>query len=297
MNRAQGVQPAGYRLPDETRIGAVRLQVRDIERTLAFYRDVLGLRLIDRTEKEARLGANADSRLLVTILERPGARPVPRQGVFGLYHFAILLPNRASLAHFVRHLSSLGIRAGMSDHAVSEAVYLSDPDGLGIEVYADRPRLLWEYRGRQLMMTTVPLNVRALLAEAGEKPWTGMPAGTVIGHVHLHVGDLAAAEAFYHSALGFDKMAWDYPGALFMSAGGYHHHLGTNIWSPGPSASEDQARLLSWDLVVPRDEDAVAAASHVARAGYSVTPAAAEGAWYSADPWGTTVRITSDSYS
>jgi catechol 2,3-dioxygenase len=270
----------------------VRLQVSNLERSLAFYREVLGLGLIDRTEREARLGTSDRSRELVRIVERPGAAPVPRQGVLGLYHFAILLPDRPSLARFVRHLEQGGVRAGMSDHAVSEAVYLSDPDGLGIEVYADRPARFWEYRDRQLKMTTVPLNVRGLLAEAGDAPWAGMPAGAVIGHVHLHVGDLAAAAAFYHAALGFDKMAWDYPGALFMSAGGYHHHLGTNTWSPGPPAAEDQVRLLSWDLVVPREADAEAAAGSLARAGYSVNRADA-GTWLVADPWGTALRITS----
>jgi catechol 2,3-dioxygenase len=120
-----------------------------------------------------------------------------------------------------------------------------------------------------------------------------MPAGTVIGHVHLHVGDLAAAAAFYHAALGFDKVVWDYPGALFMSAGGYHHHLGTNTWSPGPAAAEDQARLLSWELVVPRREDAADAARSLSRAGFSATEEDASGAWRADDPWGTTLRIIS----
>jgi catechol 2,3-dioxygenase len=287
-----GIRPAGYRLPDETRPGAVRLQVSDLERSLEFYRRVLGLSVVGRRHREIELGAAGDSTALVVLVERPGVRPVPRPAALGLYHFAILLPDRASLAAFVVHLADIGTHAGMSDHAVSEAIYLSDPDGLGIEVYADRPRSAWEHRDRQIVMTTRPLNVRALLAEAGGgDSWAGMPPGTVIGHVHLHVGDLEEAAAFYHAALGFDKVVWDYPGALFLSAGGYHHHLGTNTWSPGAPAAEDQARLLSWDLVVPRVEQAAAAARSLADAGYSVTSEGASGTWRADDPWGTTLRI------
>ena len=177
----------------------------------------------------------------------------------------------------------------MSDHLVSEAIYLTDPDGLGIEVYADRPRATWRSRGRQLVMATEPLDARELIAAGGGEPWTGMPAGTVIGHVHLHVGDLAAAEAFYHAALGFDKVVWEYPGALFLSAGGYHHHLGTNTWAAGPAAAEDQARLLSWDIVVPTAHDAGAAAESLANAGYPVE--LTNHGWVTRDPWGTTLRL------
>ena len=139
----------------------------------------------------------------------------------------------------------------MADHAVSEALYLTDPDGLGIEVYADRPRASWTYRGDELVMTTEPLDIGGLITAGEGSDWGGAPDGTTMGHVHLHVGDLARAEAFYHRALGFDKTVWSYPGALFFSAGGYHHHLGTNIWSPGPSARADEAKLLEWELVVP----------------------------------------------
>jgi len=178
----------------------------------------------------------------------------------------------------------------MSDHAVSEAIYLSDPDGLGIEVYADRPRASWQRdANRQLVMTTVPLDVRSVSKAAGDEPWTGMPAGTVMGHVHLHVGNLDEAEAFYHSALGLDKVVWNYPGALFLSAGGYHHHLGTNTWSSGAPAADDQARLLSWQIVVPHLEDAAAAAHSLTTSGFLVHEE--EDAFVAADPWGTRLRI------
>lgn len=295
--RSFGIRPREFRLPDETRVGVVRLQVASLERSLEYYEGRLGFRVLERTGREAHLGAREDGRVLVALVERPGIRPVSRRGTLGLYHFAILLPHRASLARFVRHVVAIGPDArtsGMSDHAVSEAVYLTDPDGLGIEVYADRPRSSWQYRGEQLLMTTRPLDVHGLLAEAGDEPWAGMPAGTAIGHVHLHVGDLDEAAGFYHSALGFDKVVWDYPGALFLSAGGYHHHLGTNTWSSGSPAADDRARLLSWDLVVPREEDAAAAARSLVRAGYAASREEESRAWRAADPWGTTLRIIAE---
>ncbi|MDP9203208.1 MAG: VOC family protein, partial [Gemmatimonadota bacterium] len=205
-------------------------------------------------------------------------------------HFAILLPDRAALGRFVAHLAEIGARPGMSDHFVSEAVYLTDPDGLGIEVYADRPRDAWRYDERQLYMTTKHLDVDDLVGSAGGERWTGMPPGTVLGHVHLYVDDIAKAEAFYHDALGFDKVVWSYPGALFMSAGGYHHHLGTNTWARGaPPASDEDARLLEWEIVVPSLEDAAEAANNVTAAGYPVKEESGE--WVLTDPWRTSLRL------
>ena len=178
----------------------------------------------------------------------------------------------------------------MSDHFVSEAVYLTDPDGLGIEVYADRPRGAWRYDERQLYMTTKQLDVEDLVKAARGERWNGMPPGTVLGHVHLYVDDIAAAEAFYHDALGFDKIVWSYPGALFMSAGGYHHHLGTNTWARGAAAATDaDARLLEWEVVVPSTKDANDAANSVRRAGYPVMQEGTE--WLLTDPWGTSLRL------
>lgn len=285
-----GIRPQGFRLPERTRIGTVRLQVADLVRSLDYYTRVLGFEVRSQEPQRAGLGAQGGDRSLIELVERPGAQPVPRGGLLGLYHFAVLLPDRAALGRFASHLATLGIHAGSADHAVSEAIYLSDPDGLGIEVYTDRPRAAWRIDStRQLFMTTAPLDVRGVIAAAGGTPWTGMPPGTTIGHVHLHVGDLSAAEAFYHHALGFDKIVWNYPGALFLSAGGYHHHLGTNTWSAGPPADERHARLLSWDLVLPRRSDAEAAAQGLAAAGHAPTVTAE--AWTVADHWGTPLRI------
>ena len=202
-----------------------------------------------------------------------------------MYHFAVLLPERAALGRFAAHLSRLNIRAGTADHLVSESFYLTDPDGLGIEVYADRARELWTTRGREIAMAVDPLDVAGLIAAAGPVAWERAPAATTIGHMHLHVGDLDRAEAFYHSALGFDKTLWSFPGALFLAAGGYHHHLGTNIWSPGPAATDDQARLLEWELVVPDADAAAAVAASLGRAGYAADVTGA--GWAASDPWGT----------
>lgn len=288
--REYGIAPPGYRLPEETRLGRVTLQVAELERSLAYYQRVLGFRLLERSDGRAELGAHGDPAVLVELRERPGAAPVPRTGLLGLYHFAILLPDRASLGRFIGHLAEIGARAGAADHLVSEALYLHDPDGLGIEVYSDRPRESWTHEGRQLRMSTDPLDMESLIAAAGGEPWTGMPAGTRVGHVHLHVGDLAEAEKFYHEALGLDRTVWSYPGALFLSAGGYHHHLGLNTWAVGArSAGEGDARLVEWEILLPGETELEAAHASVTTAGWE--PRREGEGWLADDPWGTTLRV------
>jgi catechol 2,3-dioxygenase len=289
-DETHGIRPKEYRLPESTRLGRVRLQVADLDRSLAFYQTILGLRVITRDADTVALGPHGEDREIVHLRQLRTARPVPRRGLLGLYHFAILLPDRPSLGRFVAHLAEVGAYAGMSDHFVSEAVYLTDPDGLGIEVYADRPRDAWRYDERQLYMTTNHLDVDNLIEAARGGPWGGMPVGTVLGHVHLYVGDIDKAEAFYHRALGFDKVVWSYPGALFLSAGGYHHHLGTNTWARGaPAATDEDARLLEWEIVVPTGRDAEEAATHVIAAGYEARRD--DGEWILTDPWGTSLRL------
>ena len=286
--RSYGVAPPHFRLPDATAPGPVHLLVSNLDRSLEYYQRVLGFRAEQSGDDSAVLTAHADRRPLVTLRTRPGVTRA-RRGAFGLYHFAILLPDRPALGRFAAHLAAQNIRVGMADHLVSEALYLSDPDELGIEVYADRPRETWEYRDRELAMTTDPLDINDVIAAGRGTSWNGMPKDTAIGHVHLHVGDLRGAEAFYHRALGFDKTVWSYPGALFLSAGGYHHHLGTNVWSPGPAPSDEQARLLEWELALPSSEDVGRAARNVRDGGYAVDDTG-EGIRL-ADPWGTTVRL------
>ncbi len=285
-----GIAPPTYRLPDATHVGAVRLQVADLARSIDYYTGVLGLRVARAAAEAAWLAPEDDDLVLVEVHAHAGLRPVPRQGRLGLFHFALLVPDRAALGRFVRHIADRGVYAGSADHAVSEAVYLTDPDGLGIEVYADRPREAWRLAGRELHMTTEPLDLRGLVRAAGDAPWSGMPAGTAMGHVHLHVGDLAAGAAFYHAALGLDQVVWSYPGALFLAAGGYHHHLGTNTWAgAAPPAQDDEARLLDWALVLPDPASRDAAVRSLRAAGFDT---AADGDDVLArDPWGTTVRL------
>lgn len=217
-------------LPADAHIGQVSLDVSHLDRSIAFYRDVLGFRESSRGEAAATL--NAGGHPLVELREKPNAIPKPRRSS-GLYHFAILVPSRAALGRSLRRLFGQGWPlTGASDHLVSEALYLDDPDGLGIEIYRDRPREEWPRRQGQLLMATDPLDLQAVHDEPGaDVSWTGLDAGTVIGHVHLHVPHLDTAEAFYCGRIGFEPMVRGYPGALFVAAGGYHHHLGLNTWT------------------------------------------------------------------
>jgi catechol 2,3-dioxygenase len=286
-----GLAPSGFRLPDATQLGPVSLQVADLDRSLAWYEGVLGLHRLASEAGDAVLGS-ASGTPLVELVERRGARPVPRRGRTGLFHFAILLPDRPALGRFLRRLGDLGAPAGAADHLVSEALYLHDPDNLGIEVYVDRPRANWRRIGRELMMATDPLDADGLLTAAGGEPWAGAPAGTVMGHVHLHVNDLDVAAAFYGEGLGFDRTVWGYPGALFLAAAGYHHHLGTNLWAGAhaqPPAA-DEAQLLAWTLELPDAASVVAATESLERGGHAVVRGA-DGEVSVIDPWRTRVRL------
>ena len=285
-----GIPPSGYRLPDATHLGAARLQVSDLEHSLEYYQEIIGLALLSRDRSSAALGVKGASAPLIHLENRTGTKPPPRGGRYGLYHVAILVPDRASLGRFVRHLGEHRVHVASADHAVSEALYLWDPDRLGIEVYADRPRAEWRVRGQEIFMTTERLNLQSLVTAGGDEAWTGLPAGTIPGHMHLQVSDLGIAEAFYHAALGFDKIVWSFPGALFMSAGGYHHHLGTNTWAAGVGqALENEARLLEWELVLPSADDLERAARSLAANGLQVRKP--DDSVVVTDPWNTSVRL------
>lgn len=284
--RPYGIRPPGFSLPADAHVGAVRLQVSDLSRSIDYYEQVLGFSARAVSPRGAALTTD-DGRTLVHLEARPGVTRA-RRGAFGLYHFAILLPDRPSLGRFVTHLARANVRIAAADHLVSEALYLWDPDGLGIEVYADRPPSTWRHRERQLVMATDPLDLDALAAAGGGEPWRGMPPGTTIGHVHLHVGDLDRAEAFYHRGVGLEKVVWSYPGALFLAAGGYHHHLGTNTWAEGPSPSPEAAQLLEWELVAAGA--AADAARSIESAGFQIEEQSSDGCIVR-DPWGTRLRI------
>jgi catechol 2,3-dioxygenase len=238
-----------------TQMGHLALTVADLERSVAFYTDAMGLSLLSNDGGIAVLGAGATP--LLVLHERPGADTVPVEAT-GLYHLAILVPTRADLGRWLRHWLEMGFdMPGQGDHLVSEALYLADPDGNGIEIYRDRPRSEWSWENGQVRMATDPVDIRGVI-EAGDReaqPWTGLPAGTTIGHVHLKVADIQRAAEFYHALFGFDIVA-AMPSALFISAGGYHHHLGMNIWhsrNRGPAA-ETAAGLRYYTVEFASDE-------------------------------------------
>ena len=237
-------------LPKTTTVGAVHLRVSDLERALAFYRNLLGFREVKQTGNTAFLSASGQPPYHLLLTGQPNARPKPPRTT-GLYHLAIRLPGRRALARTLRHLLEEEWRfQGFSDHKVSEALYLLDPDRNGIELYADRPREQWPREDDQIAMGTDPLDVEGLLREADRDPapWAGIDPRTDIGHVHLHVSNLAKAEAFYAGLLGLDVTQRSYPGALFLSAGGYHHHLGLNTWAGvgAPAPPADATGLVSY---------------------------------------------------
>ncbi|MGH3037969.1 MAG: VOC family protein [Gaiellaceae bacterium] len=281
-------------IPATTRMGAVRLTVGDLDRSLAYYGRDIGLELLARESRRASLGAGGSE--LLGLVEEPGVRPVA--GHTGLYHFALRVPERADLARWLAHAVRERVPlVGMSDHFVSEAVYLTDPDGHGIEVYHDRPREVWEGKvGRRL--TTDPLDVGSLLGELDDPstaPFHGMPPGTHMGHVHLQVADVADAVAFYREVLGFDLMA-ELPGsAAFLGAGGYHHHVGANIWhSRGASpAPEGTAALRHATIVLPSAEERDRVAARVADSGRE--PVAGEDGTLVRDPSGIELLLTAAS--
>jgi catechol 2,3-dioxygenase len=213
-----------------TAIGAVHLTISDLDRSIRFYESHLGFTVHDRRDGVARLGAGGPDLL---VLSQCQAAPRVR-GTSGLYHFAILVPTRVDLARSLRRLVQTDtVMQGFADHGVSEALYLGDPDGNGIEVYRDRPRVEWPYSAGQLSMGVDPLDLDELLAELDHRDDSGegLSPATTMGHVHLHVAHLPAAEAFYVGLMGFEVMQRYGSGALFVSAGGYHHHVGLNTWA------------------------------------------------------------------
>lgn len=237
-----------------TTMGTVGLTVADLERSRSFYEGTLGLQAVEREDGSLALGAPAGEPL-VELRGDSSANALDRRAT-GLYHLAILVPTRLELARSLgRIAASRWPLDGASDHLVSEALYLSDPDGNGIEVYRDRPREQWRRSEGQLEMSTLPLDLRDVLGELGrsQEVTVSVPPATKIGHVHLQVSDIGEAERFYNGMLGFDVTVRGYPGALFVSAGGYHHHLGLNTWhSAGGSAPPPGTiGLRSFDVVLP----------------------------------------------
>jgi len=241
----------------KTRIGSVSLTISDLERSIAFYQQMLGLQLQSRHAGYAWLGTEAVPEL-VNLVEIPGARPARRRT--GLYHMALLVPSREALARVFSHLLQSGYPLqGAADHLVSEALYLADPDGNGIEIYRDRPKESWPVRNGQIQMATDPLDAEGILAELSPDPetWLGIDPGTRMGHIHLKVADIPKAQSFYCDVIGFDLVTRYGPSAAFVSAGGYHHHIGMNTWESAgaPAPEPGTIGLRYFDLVLPEQKE------------------------------------------
>jgi catechol 2,3-dioxygenase len=270
-------------------VGAVALKVRDLDRLTGYYRDVLGLSVLAQAKDSAQLGAGGVP--FVHLEHQPSGKPDDTREA-GLYHTAFLMPTRADLARWILHVARNQVPlTGASDHGVSEAFYLDDPEGNGLEVYCDRPPEAWQWTGHELKMITDPLDIEDIVREV--EPGARFPAapdGLRIGHIHLRVGEVARAEAFYRDALGLDVTRRRH-GASFMSSGRYHHHIAGNVWHSAGAARRDPERVgLSWLALEAADADAFdAARTRLARAGIPLTDVT--GGIEAADPWGTRVRI------
>jgi len=253
-------------------MGTVELSVADLARTLEYWQREIGLRVLEQRDGWASLGTDTE---VVRFLEEPGAQP--DTGHTGLYHVALLVPDRPSLARWLAHAARDRVSlTGLSDHAVSEAIYLRDPDHHGIEIYADRPRELWEGRVGELL-TTFPLDVDSLLGELDDpaaEPFDGLPDGTVVGHTHLRVADIDSSIAFYRDVLGFPLTGELPTMAAFLGAGGYHHHVGANVWESAgaPPAPPGTATLKHATIVLPDGEELDRVAGRVADAGQEPEP-------------------------
>jgi catechol 2,3-dioxygenase len=268
-------------------IGRVRLRVADVDRLRDYYSRTIGLRALG----DGVMGVDTP---LVELIADPDARPAP-PGSTGLFHFAILVPDRPSLARAVQRVVASGARfTGASDHFVSEALYLRDPEGNGIEIYRDRPRSEWEYGpGGELKMGTVALDIDSVMAELPPGADSGMPDGTRMGHVHLHVADLGAAESFYAGDLGLDVTVRSYPGALFLSRGGYHHHLGLNTWRGEgvPPMPTGVVGMRHWTIVLDTPDEVAEVRERLTAAG-APTEELPDG-FLTRDPWSNALVVRS----
>lgn len=236
-------------------VGHVCIKVEDLERSLQYYQDIMGFDVLEKTDRKARLTADGNTSILS--IEQP-ENVIPKQGkTTGLYHFALLLPTKKDLANFVVHLVEKGIRIGSSDHLVSEALYIYDPDGNEIEVYIDRDPAEWVWTGEEVAMAVDPLDFDTLLKHhTPDNKWKNLPADTVMGHIHLHVAELEKTEEFYVKGLGFDIVNRYGGQALFMSTGRYHHHIGVNTWNGlgAPKPFENSVGMHSYTLILPDDK-------------------------------------------
>ncbi|QJD87013.1 VOC family protein [Cohnella herbarum] len=278
----------------DTVLGQLKLKVRDLQRSIRFYKEIIGFRVLREEAGIAHMTVNGKSTFLI-LEEVQDAAPVARRSTTGLYHFAILVPTREQLGLSLRKLAESGVQVGQGDHLVSEALYLSDPDHNGIEIYRDRPRSEWKKDAEgNYIMGTDPVDIKGLLELAGNKPWTGLSPETILGHIHLHVSELSASKTFYCDILGFDVVAdvSKKMGAYFISAGGYHHHIGMNIWAGvgAPQPPANSTGLAFYTIVLPTEGELERI---LAQLGTSGIPFAQEADyWRVNDPSGIEIRLT-----
>lgn len=271
-------------------VGQVNLKVQSIERSIAFYERVIGFKVLERSERQAKLTADGKTALLS--IEQPIDVEPKQSRTTGLYHFAILLPTRSDLIKIVRHFAEIGLQFGSSDHLVSEALYLSDPDGNGIEIYIDRDASEWKWANGEVAMTVDPLNFTDLLSKGVNDLWKGMPEDAVMGHIHLHVSNLVDTEEFYTKGLGFEVVNRYGNQALFISDGKYHHHIGLNTWNGvgAPKPSAQSVGLESFTLMLPSEETKNEMMNRLERIGAPVIEE--NGATIAVDPSGNRIILS-----
>ncbi len=279
-------------LDPATHVGLVTIAVSSLERALRYYQAGLGFSVKEQQGKIVLLGTETGSPIL-TLVEQPNAVPQPARTT-GLYHFAILLPTRKDLGQFLSHLVATQMSLdGYADHLVSEALYLSDPDGNGIEVYRDRPRSQWSYQHGLVTMASDPIDLQGLMAEGEQdaSKWSGLPANTTLGHIHLRVADIQQAEQFYSQLLGFAVMQY-MPGALFVSAGGYHHHIGLNMWQSrnAPQPPQNAVGLRFFTIQLSNEAELAKVAARLQAASWPIEQE--EGGVMLRDPWGNKILLT-----
>ncbi|SDM86738.1 VOC family protein [Bacillus sp. OK048] len=262
----------GFHTKPTTFVGHVKIKVENLQRSLFFYQEVLGFDILEQTASTVKL--TSDGKTSILSLEQP-ENVIPKKGrTTGLYHFAILLPKRSDLANIVVHLVNKGVKFGSSDHLVSEALYLDDPDGNGIEIYIDRAPAEWSWKGEEVAMTVDPLDFKNLLTTVVPgTTWNGMPEGTVMGHIHLHVSELKKTEEFYVKGLGFDVVNRYGGQALFISSGKYHHHIGLNTWNGvgAPTPAKNSVGLEAFTLILSNEEARNQVVSNLRQIGANVT--------------------------
>lgn len=279
-------------LHPSTELGQVSLRIRNLATSVRFYTEVVGLKMLRQQGRVAELTADGKTTLLV-LEEVEGLKVQPERTAAGLYHFAILVPDRESLGLVIRNLVAHNVPVGQGDHLVSEALYISDPDNNGIEIYVDRPRDTWRRDAKgEIIMATDPVDVEGLLAVSEGKEWNGLPSGTVIGHVHFHVSNLDKAKRFYCDVLGFELTAHYGSAALFISAGGYHHHLGLNVWAGSgvPNTPRNAVGINYFTVVLPNAEELEAVSGRIRDAGLTLEQR--DGDYYVKDPSDIEVRLT-----